>query len=70
MKLTGVDQAKVWVSGKEISLNKGTGATNLNVGKQRVNIAFDRVKASAGSIKVLIIDGNANSAQSQVIVGQ
>ncbi|EPR68170.1 PVC-type heme-binding CxxCH protein [Cyclobacterium qasimii] len=70
LKLTGVDQAKVWVSGNEISLNKGTGATNLSVGKQWVNIAIDREKADEGSLKVLIIDGEANSAQSQVIVGQ
>lgn len=69
LKLTGIDRAKVWVSGKEIPLNKGTGATNLSVGKQWVNIAFDREKAVSGSLKVLIEDGKANSAQSQVIVG-
>ena len=68
-KLTGVDQAKVWVSGKEVSLNKGVAATNLKVGKQWVNIAFDRKKALSGSLKLSIIDGKANSAQSQVIVG-
>ncbi|AKP53399.1 PVC-type heme-binding CxxCH protein [Cyclobacterium amurskyense] len=70
LKLTGVDQAKVWVSGKEISLNKGTGATNLSVGKQWVNIVFDRDKAASGSLMILIEDGKANSAQSQIIVGQ
>jgi putative heme-binding domain-containing protein len=70
LKLTGVDQAKVWVSGKEIFFDNGTGTTNLNVGKQWVNIAIDREKAGLGSLKVLIEDGKANSAQSQVIVGQ
>ena len=69
MKLTGVDQAKVWVSGKEISINNGTGATNLSVGKQWVNIVFDREKVASGSLKVLIEDGKANSSQSQIIVG-
>ncbi len=68
-KLTGIDQAKIWVSGKEVSLNKGVGATNLKVGKQWVNIAIDRKKALSGSLKVSIIDGKANSAQSQVILG-
>ena len=70
LKLTGIDQAKVWVSGKEISLNKGTGATDLSVGKQWVNLVFDREKAASGSLMVLIEDGKANSAQSQIIVGQ
>jgi Mg-chelatase subunit ChlD len=70
LKLTGIDQAKVWVSGNEISLNKGTGATDLSVGKQWVNLVFDREKAASGSLMVLIEDGKANSAQSQIIVGQ
>ena len=70
LKLTGVEQAKVWIGTKEITLSKGIGSAKVSAGKQWVNIAFAREKAGNGSFKILIMDGKSNSAQSQLIVGQ